>query len=41
MIEEPEGDASGGRVAAPLFGEISNFALQHFRIPPAEAVLDR
>lgn len=40
MIEEPEGDASGGRVAAPLFGEISNFALQHFRIPPAEAVSD-
>ena len=38
MIEEPEGDASGGRVAAPLFSEISNFALQHFRIPPAEAV---
>ena len=38
MIEEPEGDASGGRVAAPLFGEISNFALQHFRIPPAETV---
>ena len=41
MIEEPTGNASGGRVAAPLFGEISNFALQHFRIPPAEAVLDR
>ncbi len=40
MIEEPEGDASGGRVAAPLFGEISNFALQHFRIPPAAAVFD-
>ncbi len=40
MIEEPEGDASGGRVAAPLFGEISNFALQHFRIPPAESVLN-
>lgn len=39
MIEEPEGDASGGRVAAPLFGEISNFALQHFRIPPADEVL--
>ncbi len=38
MIEEPSGDASGGRVAAPLFGEISNFALQHFRIPPAESV---
>lgn len=38
MIEDPEGDASGGRIAAPLFGEISNFALQHFRIPPAEAV---
>ena len=38
MIEDPEGDASGGRVAAPLFGEISNFALQHFRIPPADAV---
>lgn len=38
MIEEPEGDVSGGRIAAPLFGEISNFALQHFRIPPAEAV---
>ncbi len=41
MIEEPEGDASGGRVAAPLFGEISNFALQHFRIPPADAVVDK
>ncbi len=40
MIEEPDGDASGGRVAAPLFGEISNFALQHFRIPPAESVSD-
>lgn len=39
MIEDPEGDASGGRVAAPLFGEISNFALQHFRIPPADAVV--
>lgn len=38
MIEDPEGDASGGRIAAPLFGEISNFALQHFRIPPADAV---
>lgn len=38
MIEEPEGDASGGRVAAPLFGEISNFALAHFRIPPADAL---
>ena len=38
MIEDPEGDASGGRVAAPLFGDISNFALQHFRIPPADAV---
>ena len=38
MIEEPEGDVSGGRIAAPLFGEISNFALQHFRIPPAESV---
>lgn len=41
MIEEPEGDASGGRVAAPLFGDISNFALQHFRIPPADAVASR
>lgn len=41
MIEEPEGDASGGRIAAPLFGEISNFALQHFRIPPAESVSAR
>lgn len=40
MIEEPEGEASGGRIAAPLFGEISNFALQHFRIPPAESVID-
>ncbi len=40
MIEEPSGNASGGRLAAPLFSEISNFALQHFRIPPAEAVLD-
>lgn len=35
IIEDPEGDASGGRDAAPLFGEISNFALQHLRIPPA------
>jgi cell division protein FtsI (penicillin-binding protein 3) len=41
MIEEPEGDASGGRVAAPLFSEISNFALQHFRIPPADSVATR
>lgn len=41
MIEEPEGDASGGRVAAPLFGEISNFALAHFRIPPAAALADQ
>ncbi len=41
MIEEPEGDASGGRIAAPLFGEISNFALAHFRIPPAAALADR
>lgn len=38
MIEDPDGDASGGRIAAPLFGDISNFALQHFRIPPADAV---
>ena len=41
MIEEPEGDASGGRVAAPLFGEISNFALAHLRIPPTAALDDR
>ena len=41
MIEDPVGDASGGRLAAPLFGEISNFALQHFRIPPADAVVTR
>ena len=38
MIEQPEGDASGGRVAAPLFGEISNFALAHLRIPPTAAL---
>lgn len=38
LIEDPEGDASGGRDAAPLFGEISNFALQHLRIPPAASV---
>lgn len=41
MIEEPEGDASGGRIAAPLFGEISNFALAHLRIPPAAALADQ
>ncbi len=41
MIEDPAGDASGGRLAAPLFGEISNFALQHFRIPPVDAVVAR
>lgn len=41
MIEEPAGDVSGGRIAAPLFGDISNFALQHFRIPPAAAVVDK
>ncbi|MGI9606805.1 MAG: peptidoglycan D,D-transpeptidase FtsI family protein [Acidimicrobiales bacterium] len=35
VIEDPAGESSGGRLAAPLFGEISNFALQHFRIPPA------
>ncbi|RZV45048.1 MAG: penicillin-binding protein 2 [Acidimicrobiales bacterium] len=38
VIEDPTGDASGGRLAAPLFGEISNFSLQHFRIPPAAAI---
>ena len=38
VIEDPAGDASGGRLAAPLFGEVSNFALQHFRIPPASDV---
>lgn len=38
VIEDPAGNASGGRLAAPLFGEVSNFALQHFRIPPASAV---
>lgn len=38
MIEDPAGDASGGRLAAPLFSEISNFALQHFRIPPAASI---
>ena len=41
MIEEPEGDASGGRVAAPLFGEISNFALAHLRIPPIASLDDQ
>lgn len=41
MIEDPAGDASGGRLAAPLFGEISNFALQHFRIPPVDVVVAR
>ena len=40
MIEDPAGDASGGRLAAPLFGQISNFALQHFRIPPAASIDD-
>ncbi len=34
MIEDPAEESSGGRLAAPLFGEISNFALQHLRIPP-------
>ncbi len=35
MIEDPAEESSGGRLAAPLFGELSNFALQHLRIPPA------
>ena len=38
VIEDPAEESSGGRLAAPLFGEISNFALQKFRIPPAESV---
>ena len=40
VIDDPAEESSGGRLAAPLFGEISNFALQHFRIPPAEAVFE-
>ncbi len=38
VIDDPAEESSGGRLAAPLFGEISNFALQKFRIPPAESV---
>jgi cell division protein FtsI (penicillin-binding protein 3) len=38
VIEDPAEESSGGRLAAPLFGEISNFALQHLRIPPAASI---
>ena len=36
MVDEPQGEIYGGRIAAPAFKEITSFALQYLRIPPAE-----
>ena len=34
MVDEPQGDIYGGRVAAPAFEKIVAFALPYLRIPP-------
>jgi cell division protein FtsI (penicillin-binding protein 3) len=34
MVDEPNGEISGGRVAAPAFEQIMEFALPYLRIPP-------
>jgi cell division protein FtsI/penicillin-binding protein 2 len=35
MVDEPKGAIFGGQVAAPAFGQITNFALRYLKIPPA------
>ena len=40
IIEEPQGEVSGGQIAAPLFADITSFVLQHFRVPPAETAFN-
>jgi cell division protein FtsI (penicillin-binding protein 3) len=34
MVDEPQGDAYGGVVAAPIFRDIARFALQYLEVPP-------
>ena len=34
MGDEPQGDISGGSVAAPAWRDITSFALNYLRIPP-------
>jgi cell division protein FtsI (penicillin-binding protein 3) len=34
MVDEPKGEISGGKVAAPAFERIMEFALPYLRIPP-------
>jgi cell division protein FtsI (penicillin-binding protein 3) len=34
MVDEPHGEISGGRVAAPAFEKMMEFALPYLRIPP-------
>lgn len=35
VVNEPQGEIYGGKVAAPAFQEILNFALPYFKIPPS------
>jgi cell division protein FtsI/penicillin-binding protein 2 len=34
MVDEPKGAIFGGQVAAPAFGQITNFALRYLKVPP-------
>ena len=34
LVDEPEGEYYGGKVAAPAFRELARFALQYLEIPP-------
>jgi cell division protein FtsI/penicillin-binding protein 2 len=34
MVDEPQGEYYGGKVAAPAFEKILEFALPYLRIPP-------
>jgi cell division protein FtsI (penicillin-binding protein 3) len=34
VIDEPTGDIYGGSVAAPVFADLAQYGLRHFRIPP-------
>ncbi len=34
MVDEPQGDAYGGVVAAPIFRDIARFSLQYLEVPP-------
>lgn len=35
IVDEPKGEIYGGKIAAPAFGKITEFALTHLRVPPS------